>query len=90
MAEMHVPHPLRDHPAMAQSLRNAFWVVALGVIAMYFFFLALGAFAIDDVWPVTIAVGVLLALWVAHSLAQRRLAESHDPSAMRARERRGF
>jgi heme exporter protein D len=73
------------------SLRNLFWVLSLGVIAAYLFFFALGAFAIDDVLPVSIAVGVLIALWAVHAVLQRRHAgEALDPLLMKARERRGF
>ena len=92
MATMHVPHPLRDHPDLGRSVRDGFWVVALGVIACYAFFLALGAFSPGDVAPATILVGVLLVLWIGHAFAQRRIAEAgeRDPRFFRARERRGF
>jgi hypothetical protein len=73
------------------SLRNLFWVLSLGVIAAYLFFFALGAFKIDEVLPLSIAVGVLVVLWVIHGALQRRRAEEGlDPMLMRARERRGF
>ena len=73
------------------SLRNLFWALALGVIAAYLFFFALGAFALDEVLPLTIAVAVLLVLWIVHALLQRRAADgSHDPLLVRQRERRGF
>jgi len=73
------------------SLRNLFWVLSLGIIAAYLFFLALGAFAIDEVLPISVAVGVLIVLWVVHAYLQRRHAEKGlDPLLMRARERRGF
>ena len=73
------------------SLRNLFWVLSLGVIAAYLFFFALGAFTIDEVLPISIAVGVLIVLWVVHALLQRRASDgSLDPFLMRARERRGF
>ncbi|WP_205697794.1 hypothetical protein [Conexibacter sp. SYSU D00693] len=84
-------HPFRDHPDVGRTVRDAFWVVALGVIACYAFFLALGAFSPGDVLPGTIAVLVLLALWVAHSWVQRRITEdARDPRLTHARERRGF
>lgn len=73
------------------SMRNLFWVLSLGVIAAYLFFFALGAFAIDEVVPLSIAVGVLIVLWVVHAMLQRRSADGTlDPLLMRARERRGF
>ena len=73
------------------SLRNLFWVLSLGVIAAYLFFFALGAFAIDEVVPLSIAVGVLIVLWAVHAVLQRRSDDgSLDPLLMQARERRGF
>jgi heme exporter protein D len=73
------------------SLRNLFWVLSLGVIAAYLFFFALGAFAIDEVVPLSIAVGVLIVLWAVHAVLQRRAdSGSLDPLLVRARERRGF
>ena len=73
------------------SLRNLFWVLSLGVIAAYLFFFALGAFSLDEVWPISAAVGELLVLWLVHAALQRRAGDrSLDPLLMRARERRGF
>ena len=73
------------------SLRNLFWVLSLGVIGAYLFFLALGAFAIDEVVWLSIAVGVLIVLWAVHAVLQRRHArDGLDPLLMHARERRGF
>ncbi len=73
------------------SLRNLFWVLSLGVIAAYLFFFALGAFAIDEVLPISIAVGALIVLWAVHAWLQRKHADGTlDPMLMRARERRGF
>ena len=73
------------------SLRNLFWVLSLGVIAAYLFFFALGAFSVDEVLPISIAVGALVVLWVVHAVLQRRHADGTlDPLLMRARERRGF
>jgi hypothetical protein len=73
------------------SLRNLFWVLSLGVIAAYLFFFALGAFAFDDVLPLSIGVGVLLVLWIVHAWLQKRHDDGKlDPVLMQARERRGF
>ena len=73
------------------SLRNLFWVLSLGIIGAYFFFFALGAFSIDEVLPISIAVGAMIVLWIIHAWLQRRRADAAlDPMLMRARERRGF
>jgi membrane protein implicated in regulation of membrane protease activity len=93
MASLHLPHP---HPsprmsAIAESVREVFWVIALGVIGCYAFFVALGAFAPGDVVGLSIAVGALLALWLVHAWAQgHRHADERDRRLTAARERRGF
>jgi steroid 5-alpha reductase family enzyme len=91
MAAVHLPHPVRDHPAAGRAAIDAFWVLAIGVIAAYAFFAALGAFAPGDVVGVTIAVGILLALWIVRALLTARGARNaKDPRLVHARERRGF
>lgn len=72
------------------SLRDLFWVVALGVIACYAFFVALGAFSPGDVVAVTVVVALLLVLWLGHAWLGRRQGSDHDPRMTSARERRGF
>jgi tetrahydromethanopterin S-methyltransferase subunit C len=72
------------------TLRTAFWVTALFVLAMYGFFVALGAWNPAEVVPLTIAMGVLALLWVLHALLQRGLPPERNPRMISARERRGF
>ena len=69
------------------SLRNLFWVLSLGVIGAYLFFLALGAFAVDEVLWLSIAVAVLIVLWAVHAVLQRRHARRRARSAADARAR---
>jgi heme exporter protein D len=93
MATVHMPRHHRihvEHPS--ESLRQAFWVALLGVIATYAFFVALGAFGPGEVVALTVVVGAMLALWIAHAWAQRRHAfdDERDPRMRHARERRGF
>jgi Flp pilus assembly protein TadB len=91
MAAVHMPHPIRDHPGAGRAAIDAFWVLAIGVIAAYAFFAALGAFSPGDVLGVTIAVGLLLVLWIVRALAIRRGGRvEKDPRLVHARERRGF
>lgn len=91
MAAVHLPHPIRDHPDAGRAAIDAFWVLAIGVIAAYVFFAALGAFSPGDVLGVTIAVGLLLALWIVRALLAARSARiERDPRLVHARERRGF
>ncbi|HEV2754116.1 MAG TPA: hypothetical protein VGV36_09830 [Solirubrobacteraceae bacterium] len=72
------------------SLRNLFWILALGVIVSYVFFWALGAFALGDVVWLTLVVVALAGLWIAHAVLERRHAGGRDIAMVRARERRGF
>jgi membrane protein implicated in regulation of membrane protease activity len=91
MAAVHMPHPIRDHPDAGRAAIDVFWVLAIGVIAAYAFFAALGAFSPGDVLGLTIAVGVLLLLWIARAaLSGRRARNDRDPRLVHARERRGF
>jgi fatty acid desaturase len=83
------PSPLSN---VARVVREAFWVIALGVIAGYAFFVVLGAWHPGDVIGVSIAVAVLVVLWLVHAWAEshRRRDEGRDPRLTAARERRGF
>jgi membrane protein implicated in regulation of membrane protease activity len=76
--------------AFAEFVREAFWVLALGVIGCYAFFVALGAFSPGDVIGITIAVGALLLLWLVHVWARNHRHVERDPRLTAARERRGF
>jgi fatty acid desaturase len=87
--------PVRRSPSpltrVARVVREAFWVIALGVIACYAFFVLLGAWKPGDVLGVSIAVGVLIVLWIVHGWAQsHRHVDGRDPRLTAARERRGF
>jgi hypothetical protein len=86
-----VPRSPAPLTRVARVVREAFWVIALGVIACYAFFVLLGAWKPGDVLGVSIAVGVLIVLWIAHGWAQsHRHFEGRDPRLTSARERRGF
>jgi uncharacterized membrane protein len=76
---------------VARVVRDAFWVIALGVIACYAFCVLLGAWKPGDVVGVSIAVGVRVVLRLIHGWAQsHHRAEARDPRLTAARERRGF
>jgi hypothetical protein len=77
------------------ALLSLFWAVSVGAVALYLFFLALGAIAADDVAWMSIAAGVLALFAVIHFVRVRRaLADHHHEemalAAHRMRERRGF
>ena len=72
------------------TMRDLFWVLALGVLLVFGFFLALGAVHPGEMkWP-TIGVVSLGVLWVVHAWLQSRAATAKDPRLIHARERRGF
>ena len=72
------------------TFRDLFWVLALGVLLVFGFFLALGAVHPGQMkWP-TIGVIALAALWVVHAWLESRSAARRDPRLVHARERRGF
>jgi membrane protein implicated in regulation of membrane protease activity len=73
---------------------ESFWLLALGVIAVFGFFLLLGAVSPGDVKGLTIAVAVLLVLFLLRIIAQRRAgaqaALEERKMQVHDRERRGF
>jgi uncharacterized membrane protein YhaH (DUF805 family) len=72
-----------------ETLRETFWILALAVIVLFAFFVALGALALGDVMWLTVGVALLALLWIVHSVLVSRRSD-RDPAAVRARERRGF
>ena len=77
-------------PRALETMRETFWILALAVIALFAFFVALGAFSPMDVIWATILVVVLCVLWVVHAVLEDRRRDRRDPGLIRARERRGF
>jgi fatty acid desaturase len=75
---------------MLSTLSETFWILVLAIIVLFGFFLALGAFRPGDVVGVTIVVGALALLWIAHAMWDSRHRDPHDRAIIRARERRGF
>ena len=75
---------------LLETLRETFWIVALAVIVLFAFFVALGAFAPGDVAWLTLGVLALALLWTVHAVWESRHRSGRDPAAIRNRERRGF
>ena len=75
---------------LLQVLSETFFLLILGVVAMFAFFVALGALKPGRVVGLSVAVAVLGAIWVAHAMWVSRHSDGRDPAAVRARERRGF
>jgi hypothetical protein len=75
---------------MLATLSETFWILVLAVVVLFAFFAALGAFDMGEALIPTLVVLVLALLWVAHAAWDSRHRDPHDPSTIRARERRGF
>lgn len=81
---------------MLGRLKLSFWLVSLGAVVLYVFFVAIAAIPPHEIAGVSIAMAVLAALIVVHNLrVESELADpGGDPrvrrSLNRQRERRGF
>jgi hypothetical protein len=73
-----------------EVMRETFWLLALAVIALFAFFVALGALSPAEAVAVSVVVAVLCVLWVVHAVLEGRKRDRRDPAVIRARERRGF
>lgn len=72
---------------------NVFWVLALGAIGLWGFFLLFGAFSPHDPAWLTAVMGVLAVLAAFHFAHVRKAMDEDRDLARRARmirERRGF
>jgi len=86
---LHLPHADRLS-ASTRGVREAFWVAVLGVVAVFGFFLMLGAVKPSTAGVATMIVAALGALYAAHAWWVARHTAGRDPREVRARERRGF
>ena len=81
---------------MLGRLKLSFWLVSLGAVVLYVFFVAIAAIPPREIAGVSIVMAVLAALIVLHNLrVESELADpGGDPrvrrSLNRQRERRGF
>ena len=71
-------------------LSQTFWVLVLGVICLFAFFLVTGAISPTGAIGLSLAVLVLVGLWIAHAVWEARHRTGRDAASVRARERRGF
>ena len=72
------------------TMSDTFWVLVLGIVVLFAFFLALGAISPGEVVWLTLAVLILALLWTAHAVWESRHRSGRHPAAVRNRERRGF
>jgi len=80
-----------DQRSVARLLVDAFWVLVIGVITCFVFFVAIGGIDPGDTLGLTIVMGVLLVLCLARGWAQNhRKDNERDRRLVAARERRGF
>jgi hypothetical protein len=75
---------------MRKALSETFWLLVLGVVVMFAFFAALGAFEVGEAVVMTVVVGLLAVLWLAHAMWLARHDDGRNPATIRDRERRGF
>lgn len=77
------------------TLANVFWSLALGIVVLYAFFVAINAFVPGQVWGLTIVVVILALLLAVHFAHLRRVLNQGGSNEARRRlnamrERRGF
>jgi fatty acid desaturase len=72
------------------AMSESFWVLAVSLVALFAFLLALGAYSPGEVVVLTIVMVGLFAAWVGHAMWVSRRSTDRDPRAIAARERRGF
>jgi uncharacterized membrane protein YhaH (DUF805 family) len=73
-----------------ETMRETFWVLALAVIVLFVFFVALGALSPSDAVWATAIVGLLTVAWIVHAIVEGRHRDRRDRGIRAARERRGF
>ena len=84
---------MRPSPRTARILAvlsETFWVLVIAAVAMFAFFILLGAFSPGQAVGLTAVLACLAMLWVGHAVWVSRHRDGRDPDARRARERRGF
>jgi fatty acid desaturase len=72
------------------TMSDTFWILVLAIVALFAFFVALGAFSPGEVVWLSLAVLGLALLWAAHAFWDSRHRDGRDPATIRNRERRGF
>ncbi len=99
MATLHMARFQRIPPRLEQrdpgdrarlrAISALMWSLAGGLVLLFIFFAALGAFDPAEAVGVTIAIAAVGLVWLAHAWPRLR-DEGRAPGSQRARERRGF
>jgi uncharacterized membrane protein YhaH (DUF805 family) len=85
---LHLPHPGRLSES-TRTLREAFWVACICIVAMFAFFMVIGSVSPGNAAVATIIVAGMGLAYAWHSWHAGRAA-ARDPRVVQARERRGF
>jgi membrane protein implicated in regulation of membrane protease activity len=77
------------------TIVNVFWTLAIGIVVLYAFFVAINAISPGQVWALTVVVVVLSLLLAVHFVHLRRVLKQGGRNEARRRlnamrERRGF
>jgi membrane associated rhomboid family serine protease len=86
---LHLPNPERLS-ASTRTLREAFWLTIISIVAVYAFFMVIGSISPSTAAVATLIMGGLLVLYVVRAWHAGRTMDTRDPRIIRARERRGF
>jgi hypothetical protein len=89
MSHLHLPHPARLSES-TRTLREAFWVASISIVAMFAFFMVIGAVTPANAAVATAVAAVLLVAYLWHTWYEGRAEAKRDPRMVQARERRGF
>jgi hypothetical protein len=80
-----------DRGALARLITDGFWVLVLGVVLCFLFFVAIGGINPADSAGISVVIGVLAVLYAIRAWATtHRRSEIRDRRLVAARERRGF
>jgi hypothetical protein len=74
-------------------LSGVFWAVCVGVVGLYLFFLALGAYSVGELVVVTVVMAALIVLLAVHFVRVRHQIEDDLEFRRKVnayRETRGF
>jgi membrane protein implicated in regulation of membrane protease activity len=69
-----------------EVMSESFWILALALVALFVFLLALGAYSPGEVLTLTIVMVLLFAAWLGHAVWLSRRRTGRDPRSIAARE----
>ncbi len=50
------------------TMSESFWILLLSLVALFAFFVALGAFSPGEAIGISVVVGVMAILWLGHAM----------------------